>query len=217
MNNIGRDSIGSESSKIISREAAILIYKGFAKEYKKAKAMATENLGIKSFPSNYMIAIELDKIADKFEGENRKKLIINMRKQALRLMHLLIEFSPKLTGSVWRGTARKGSDIDLLVYASDYNEVIKILQSEGIKILEKKWIKADFDNSIKSFLGIKVILEKFVSEIIVRGLDDLETIEKCDIYGDLRKGLTIDQLTNILEKEPLKKFVPLKRSKSNYN
>lgn len=193
----------------------MLLYTGNAKEYMQAKIMATKKLGIKRYPSNYKIAIELDRIADELEGKERKELIIKMRKKALKLMRLLKEYSPRLTGSVWRGTARIGSDIDILVYAFDPSEIVQIIKKNNFRIIEKKWIKTDFHNSIKSFFNIRVAIDMDQeSEITVRGMDDVEIIEKCEIYGDLRKGLSIEQLINILNKDALKKFVPKKRSQS---
>ncbi len=154
------ESLDSKERALVAREAAMLIYRGLAEEYKQAKTMASENLRVKGLPSNYEIAIELDKIADEMEGESRKELIIKMRKKALELMCLLEKFNPRLTGSVWRGTARKGSDVDIIVYASNPDEVVKTLESSNYKIREKRWIKVDFNNLIKSFFNIKAILDK---------------------------------------------------------
>ena len=193
----------------------MLLYKGIAKEYMQAKIMATKKLGIQRYPSNYEIAIELDRIADEFEGKERKEFIIKMRKMALKLMRLLKEYNPRLSGSVWRGTARIGSDIDILVYASDPSKIVQIIKKNNFKIIEKKWIKTDFNKFIKSFFNIRtaINIEQMEQEfeITVRGVDDTEIIEKCEIYGDLRKGLSIEQLINILNKDALKKFVPKKR------
>ncbi len=50
-------------------------------------------------------------------------------------------------------------------------------------------------------------------EITVRGSDDLGIDEKCEIYGDSRRGLYIEQLRNVLNKDALKKFIPSKKSK----
>ena len=51
------------------------------------------------------------------------------------------------------------------------------------------------------------------AEIIVREIEDQDTSEKCDIYGDLKLGLSREQLIKVLKKDPLKKFIPLKKSK----
>lgn len=203
------NSISSKEHILVAREAAKLLYRGSVEEYKHAKIMASKNLGLERFPSNYEIALEIDKIADEMEGDSRKELITEMRKRALELMSTLNKFNPILTGSVWRGTARKGSDIDIIVYASKPSEIIKILESNNYKVNEKRWIKVDFNNQTKSFFNIKLLIDKNEElEITVREPDDLGIVEKCEIYGDSRKGLSIVQLKNVLKKDALRKFIP---------
>ncbi|MCK5616017.1 nucleotidyltransferase domain-containing protein [Candidatus Pacearchaeota archaeon] len=213
MNKKKNGTANSEERLLVAREAAMLLYKGLAEEYKQAKIMANENLLVKTFPSNYEIAIELDRIADEMEGDSRKELISKMRRGALELMCLLKEFNPRLTGSVWRGTARAGSDIDIIVYSFDPNEVVRILKSNNYEIHEDRWIKVDFNNMKKAFFNLKTILKNnSEAEITVRGLDDFGIDEKCEIYGDSRKGYSMMQLRNVLKKNALKKCIPSKKS-----
>ena len=80
-------------------------------------------------PSNHDVALELDKIAEENEGSKRKERLIEMRKEALGIMKQLERFCPVLIGSVWRGTIRQGSDIDIAVYADEPEEVLTC--SEG--------------------------------------------------------------------------------------
>ncbi len=203
------NSISSKERILVTKEAAKLLYRGSVEEFKQAKIMASKNLGLERFPSNYEIALEIDKIADEIEGDSRKELITEKRKIALELMSALKKFNPILTGSVWRGTARKGSDIDIIVYASKPSEIIDILESNNYKVNEKRWIKVDFNNQKKSFFNIKLLIDKNEEvEITVRGPEDLGIVEKCEIYGDSRKGLSIVQLKNVLKKDVLKKFIP---------
>ena len=78
-----------------------------------------QTLGTHFLPSNLEIALELDRIAEENEGEKRRDALIQMRTEALEVMWLLSAFCPVLIGSVWRGTIKQGSDIDLAVYADD--------------------------------------------------------------------------------------------------
>ena len=100
----------------VAKEAARLLYTGAAEEYKQAKEEAARSLGVKAMPSNYEVAVELDLQAEEAEGEERQHLLLGMRRDALKVMRTLGEFDPRLIGSVWRGTARKGSDIDISVF-----------------------------------------------------------------------------------------------------
>ena len=206
--------IDAKNRTTLAREAATLLYRDLAKEYKQAKIMAAKNIGTKKFPDNFEIALELDKIAEEIEGPSRNELIMEMREKSLELMNTLKEFNPKLIGSVWRGTVTKNSDLDIIVYANDSKHVVKALESCSNEIIDKRWVKANFDQTIKSFLNIKVGLNNGKeAEIIVREIEDQDTSEKCDIYGDLKLGLSREQLIKVLKKDPLKKFIPLKKSK----
>ena len=110
----------------VAREAATLLYFGAEKEYKQAKEKAAKTLGIHFLPSNLEVALELDKIAEENEGAKRKERLIQMRCEALKIMELLGACRPVLIGSVWRGTIRLGSDIDIAVYSDEPEEIVKI-------------------------------------------------------------------------------------------
>lgn len=195
----------------ISRRAAFLLYSGMVEEIFHAKRMASQELGSNLLPSNYDVAIELDNLAQEKEGEKRTILNVQLRKEALDVMRKLSNFSPKLVGSVWRGTAHLGSDIDILVFHSQPEEIKKILE-RSYKILMAKWVsKTDSGNTVnyyhihfKSNMGIE-------TEVIIRSPEDIYLKEKCEIYGDLKRGLSIRELQDLLSKNPQKKFVPKKR------
>lgn len=120
----------------VAREAARLLYNGMAEEYIQAKEMAASSLGVKATPSNYEVALELDRLADELEGGERQRRLTEMRTTALEVMTTLRNYNPRLIGSVWRGTARQGSDIDI-VALSDYPVRIEAVLS-SYRIREKE-------------------------------------------------------------------------------
>ena len=123
----------------VAREAATLLYLGAQKEYKQAKTKAAEIFGAHFLPSNLEVALELNKIAEENEGPKRKEHLIQMRKEALDVMRLLSVFYPVLIGSVWRGTIKQGSDIDIAVYTDEPEEITKILKAGGVRLLKTAW------------------------------------------------------------------------------
>jgi predicted nucleotidyltransferase len=123
-------------SSRVAREAARLLYLGYATEFKMAKELASENLGISVLPSNYDVAVELDRLADEFEGWERRITLMEMRRTALKIMRVIKGYEPCLIGSVWRGTARKGSDIDITVYTEDVKGLKDRLQGFIVKGVE---------------------------------------------------------------------------------
>ncbi len=195
----------------VAREAARLIYNGVTKEYKHAKEMASRNIGISSMPSNHEVAVELDSLAEGLEGDDRRELLIAMRKAALRFMRDLENLKPVLTGSVWRGTARKGSDVDINVYTNTPSEIETKIKEAGYQITKSDDVIAVIRGLTSRSRHIIVMWEGFDIEVVVRPLEEIDNMERCEIYGDLKKGLTLRELEKFMSAEPLRKFVPSRR------
>ncbi|MBS7640472.1 MAG: nucleotidyltransferase domain-containing protein [Candidatus Bathyarchaeia archaeon] len=195
----------------VAREAALLLYTLEEKEFKRAKERAAKMLGLKIFPSNFEVAEELDRIADEFEGEERWSRLIQMRREALEIMELLSAFHPRLIGSVWRGTANKNSDIDIVVFSHDEKLVIEVIKKGGLKVLGVERAPSEKNGRGETFHIFVEFSSGDKTEIIVRRPEDIDKIEICDIYGDVKRGLTIDQLKDVLERDPLRRFIPRRR------
>jgi predicted nucleotidyltransferase len=197
----------------VAREAARLLYTGAAEEYKHAKEQAARNLGVNAKPSNYEVAQELDLLSDETEGEERKRLLVTMRGQALTLMRLLSEYDPVLTGSVWRGTARRGSDVDINVYSSNPGVVESKLRSAGYSVEDsREEVFTQRGRTIHS-THIFMALEGAKAEVVVRPPEESGETERCEIYGDMKKGLRLAELEKLMKTDPLRKFVPGRRYK----
>ena len=195
--------------RMVAREAAFLIYTSQEKEYKQAKIRAAETLGVRILPSNREIAEELDAIATELEGRERLKRLVRMRREALEIMQCLKAFNPRLIGSVWRGTIHKNSDIDIIVYSASPEIVLQRLRRKHFIISEVKEVQVHKDGNKRSLLHIFISLPSGDEvEIVVREVEEKNTIERCEIYGDIIKGLNINQLKNILQRDPYMKFVP---------
>jgi predicted nucleotidyltransferase len=194
----------------VAKEAAKLLYSNKIREYKDAKETAAANLGIKSLPSNFEIAIELDILSEKMEGSERHQRLIEMRKTALTVMNVLRESDPVLIGSVWRGISRLGSDIDIVVYNENVEEIIKKLQVFCII----KWNDVQFDVNGSTHHSTHIWLEVngYETEVVVRPLED-KTEEKCEVFGDVKRGIGIDALERLMSTDPLRRFVPRRRGR----
>ena len=152
----------------VAREAATLLYFGAEKEYKQAKVRAAETLGSHFLPSNLEIALELEKIAEENEGSKRKERLIEMRKEALKLMKILDAYCPVLIGSVWRGTIKQGSDIDIAVYADDPEVIVKVLKAENIRVLKTTWTTVNKRGAVLGLAGALPVRSRNLD--IARGL-----------------------------------------------
>jgi len=195
--------------KRVAREAAILLYTSQEKEYKQAKLRAAKTLGTRILPSNAQVAKELDNVADEMEGSTRKEKLLQMRHEALQIMKAIEDFNPRLIGSVWRGTAHKNSDIDIVTFSSDPAPVLVQLQHKNFMVKKTEWQSAPKlswrEQSFHIYLALPSGNE---AEVVVRGLEGKNQKEKCEIYGDTVTGLSCSELERILAEDPLRKFVP---------
>ncbi|MCW4047465.1 MAG: nucleotidyltransferase domain-containing protein [Candidatus Bathyarchaeota archaeon] len=204
-------SANSDLRRRVAREAAVQLYFGAEKEYKQAKLKAAKALRVHLLPTNLEVAVELDKVAEENEGPARNERLIQMRREALKIMKLLKAYNPVLIGSVWRGTIRRGSDIDIAVYHDAPEDIVTLLKkNSGLNISSTEWVtvtkrgkpEASFHLHATTSDGQKV-------EIVVRGAEEASRKRKCEIFGDELKGLSVAELETVLEENPAQKFVPM--------
>jgi predicted nucleotidyltransferase len=202
-------SFDSELKCRVAREAATLLYFGAEKEYKQAKQKAAQTFGIHFLPSNLEVALELDKIAEEHEGSQRKERLVQMRREALDVMELLAEFFPVLIGSVWRGTIKQGSDIDIAVYADEPLEVLNLLKASDVQVLKTAWSSVNKrGETLSSFHIYAQTKDRYGLEIVVRSREDKGRKRKCETFGDEIKGLSVSELKKILKVNPTQQFLP---------
>jgi predicted nucleotidyltransferase len=195
--------------KKVAREAAILLYTSQEKEFKQAKLKAAEALGTRILPSNLEVAVELDQVADGYEGQQRSKRLIQMRKEGLRIMKCLRSLNPKLKGSVWRGTTHRNSDIDITVFSLNSEGVVNKLRRSGFKIVNQERTSKVTNGDLEESLHIYVHLPSSnEAEIVVRLPEKMGQEETCEIYGDPVKGLSITQLEGVIKEDPTRRFLP---------
>ncbi|MGD0202584.1 MAG: nucleotidyltransferase domain-containing protein [Candidatus Bathyarchaeia archaeon] len=193
----------------VAREAATLLYFGAEKEYKQAKEKAAKTLGAHFLPSNLEVALELDKIAEENEGAKRKERLIQMRTEALKIMKLLDAYCPVLIGSVWRGTIRQGSDIDIAVYTDEPEEIVKTLKAERVKILKTAWTTVNKRGiTLASFHIYAETSAKHGFEIVARSSEEAGKKRKCEVFGDEMKGLKVQELEKVLKTNSTQQFLP---------
>ncbi len=198
-----------EARQRVAIEAAALLYYRLEKEYKQAKLKAAKNMGVRIMPTNLEVALELDRIAEETEGEDRIKRLIQMRRDALEIMKALKPYCPELIGSVWRGTIRRGSDIDISVNHDVPEEIIALLRFAGFKITRfqpTSVIKAGLAKF--SYHVYAETSGGWQAEIVVRATEEACLKRRCETFGDEICGLNIKDLEMLLEVNPSARFLP---------
>ena len=193
----------------IAREAATLLYFGSEKEYKQAKLKAAQNFGVRLLPSNLEVALELYKVAQEIEGSARTERLIQMRTEALEIMKMLEVYCPILIGSVWRGTIRRGSDIDIEAYNDELEEIVKLLKAGGLKVSKTERMIVTEQGRTEASNHVHAELSgKHAVEIVIRSFDEAGRKRKCDTFRDQIKGVTIRELEKLLKENPTQTFIP---------
>jgi predicted nucleotidyltransferase len=193
----------------IAKEAANLLYLRLEKEYKQAKLKAAHNFGARILPSNLEVALELDKIAEENEGPARNERLVQMRIEALKIMKILKAYGPVLIGSVWRGTIRLGSDVDIALYSDDSDEIVACLKANEIKISKTERMTLAKHGKIETSFHIHAETSNNLNvEISVRNPEEEGRKRQCETFGDEIKGLKIQELEKLLKSNPTRRFIP---------
>jgi hypothetical protein len=188
----------------IALEAARLMYERIESEYYTAKRKAAKRLcrrGVKpeDLPSNAEICDQIQVFARIHEGDKRAQHLRMMRLHALRLMRLLAAFRPRLIGSVMTGHVRKGSDIDIHVFADAVGLVTDLLEQEGYQFdVERKQVVKH--NEARVFTHIH-IFDQYNYELTVYPAEKAHYVFKSSITGKAIERASVAELEELLVRE----------------
>lgn len=195
----------SKMRRIITLEAAKMMYERSETEYFTAKRKAARKMGVdfryhpSDLPSNAEIRDEILKVADLYEGEERQGKLQEMRLYALWLMRQFAAFSPKLIGSVWTGHIRKGSDIDIHVFSDSLSPVTQVLENQGLQYhVEKKRVVKH--NVERQFTHIHVH-GRFEVELTLYTNDYVHYNFKSSITGKAIEKATLNELEQFVHEQ----------------
>jgi len=195
---------GEKLRRRLAWEAARLMYSREESEYYRAKLKAAQRLfrgdvKPRDLPSNREIRDELQRMAHLFEGEARYENLREMRFEALRLMRKLAVFRPRLIGSTLTGHVRKGSDVDLHVFAAGPEPVVTILEEEGQRCdVEHKRVRKDGEERVFTHIRFH---DRFPFELTLYPPDKAHYVFKSSITGRAIERASIAQLEERLAKE----------------
>lgn len=152
----------------IAQEAARLMVEEEVKQYFTAKRMAAKRLlgrveGRRTryrpadLPSNGEIHEAILQLSQLAEGKSRTKRLFAMRIVALETMRALEDFHPRLIGSVSTGHIRRGSDIDLHVFAESEEPLALHLKKLGWPA-ERQQVSIHKFGEIREYVHYRLLL-----------------------------------------------------------
>mgnify|MGYP005752852045 FL=1 len=143
--------------QIIAQEAARIIVGHGIHNYSHAKQKAAHRLNMSSsgsLPSNEEIEVAIAEQLQIFNAEDHINLLEKMRTTALVLMQAIEDFSPRLVGSVLKGTSDKNSKINIHAFI-DSPELL------AIKIHDMSIKFKSYDRKLRTFKKITAIYPGF--------------------------------------------------------
>src|SRR6266436_1902489 len=185
----------------IALDAARLMYERVESEYYTAKRKAAKQVcrkGIKpeDLPSNAEIREQIQHFARIHEGDRRIENLRDMRLYALRLMHLLRAYRPRLIGSVMTGHVRKGSDIDIHIFTDSIGLVTDVLEQAGYAFdVERKQVVKHGETRMFTHVHIH---DRFNYELTVYAEDQAHYVFKSSITGKAIERASIRELEELM-------------------
>ncbi|MCS7132945.1 MAG: hypothetical protein NZ918_04435 [Aigarchaeota archaeon] len=175
----------------------------------EAKRIAAKAFAAAILPSNSEVAVKLLEYALLTEGDKYWIRLEKLRREALSIMSLLEGFKPRLVGSVWRGIIKPKSDIDIEVDYVDPEPLRRKLIENGYEIIDEGPLEVPEHLRQGSLWKIRVRAKTGGdAEIILKEHHWYLNPPKCDIFGDVRKGLQLQELIKVLEESPSRLFIP---------
>ncbi len=127
----------------VAQVAARLMAEEGVPGFAEAKSRAADQLGVhgrQAMPRNDEIEAEIRAYQALFQAEEQPIWLARMRRVALDVMDLLAPFSPRLVGSVLRGTAPREAEITLHVFAEPSETIATFLYGHEIRYELDAWV-----------------------------------------------------------------------------
>ena len=142
---------------------------------------------------------EILRFAQLYEGDTNAERLRDMRVEALRLMRLLVKFEPKLIGSTLTGHVRRGSDIDIHVFAPNTNSVTAVLDDEGmIYDVERKRVRKHGEERLFTHIHVQ---DRFPIELTLYPLEQLSYAFTSSITGKAMERASLYELEQLIRDE----------------
>lgn len=125
---MGKDSTSraQQSRLLVAQQAARMMAEDGISDYAFAKRKAARQLGMEEgncLPTNAEIESELRTHQGIYRSEEHAAMLYRLRSEALRIMRMLDQFDPQLTGAVLDGTAGRYAETEIHLFADSDKEV----------------------------------------------------------------------------------------------
>lgn len=185
----------------LAQLAARLIAEDGTLDFAAAKRKAARQLGAadtQNLPANGEIERELRAYQALYQRDEQAERLHTLRSDALEIMRTMQGFNPYLTGSVLSGTAARGANINLHLFADSLKDVELFLLNRKIpyETAERRFHFGDDSRMVPV-----LILEGAHAEIelAVFSLDELRQGPRSPVSGKAMERAKAQQVETLLE------------------
>lgn len=172
--------------RALAQEAARIMAQHGIHDFLTAKRKAAERLGVadaSALPRNTEIEDALAEYQRLFDAGGHELNLAALRRAALRAMHWLAQFQPRLVGPVLSGTATEHADIQLHVFADRPEYVALKLLDRGVahEVTERR-VRLDAGRT-KAYPGLRFAVDNRRIEATVFPLDGIRQAPVSPVDG----------------------------------
>lgn len=172
----------------IAHEAARILATEQSKNFQNAKQKAAARLGIRDagcLPGNDEVELALRSYQSLFLATTQPQDLLKLRSIALEAMVFFRGYTPRLVGSVLRGTAMRGATVTVHLFCDNVEDVAISLMEGHIPYHLSSSRFVINNNSILEFPTYCFIVDDVPVEATVFPLDQLREPPRTAIDGDL--------------------------------
>lgn len=178
----------------IAHEAARILATEQSKNFQNAKQKAALRLGIRDagcLPGNDEVEFALRSYQSLFQANTQPLDLLKLRSIALEAMVFFQGYTPRLMGSVLRGTAMRGSTVTVHLFCDNAEEVaISLLEGHIPYHLSSSRFVIN-NNSTIEFPTYCFVVDDVPVEATVFPLDQLREPPRTTVDGDLIERATV--------------------------
>ncbi len=188
----------------VAAEAARIIATESQHNYHAAKTKAAERIGVSdrlALPSNIEVMEALSAYQNLYGGAQHHDNLEHLRNTAVRAMHMLGEFKPRLVGPVLDGTADEHARVALHVFCDSPDFIVLHFLDKGTLFQQEQRQIRWYDGSHRTVPLILFELDETTIELNVFDLVILRQAPPSPIDGKPQQRATLSEVIFLLDQE----------------
>lgn len=185
----------------IAVEAARIMATESQRNYRVAKQKAAARVGVNSrlaLPSNREVEAALRAYQGFYGGVHHDEHLHRLRAAAVRVMHALDRFSPRLVGPVLEGTADQHSRVSLHLFSDPPEAVISDLSERAVAChLEERRIRWH-DGDFRRVQIAVTEADDVTVELVLLETKDLRQAPPCPVRGQPQRRAPVAEVECLL-------------------